>query len=155
MNDGKDITEAKFKANWPWQRLPTEYFKCEEPWAGHYSGSILEVLFMLDTTTKAKFNNHDPFATFRKNNAPAIEPAVMGKKFNNVEQQCKAALAGAFLISIGYHSAIEVKPTMWAFLGKPMPKIFSRFAPIGDCDKTATDDIVKLFESCTMKTPKN
>ena len=151
MNDGSNLdVDEKFKADWPWQTLPQEYFQCAEPWAGHYSGSILEVLFMLDTTTKTKFNNHDPFATFKKNGvAPAI-PSDIGKKFDNPEQECKAALAGAFLISIGYHSAIEVKPTMWAFLGKEMPKIFSRKEHT-NCDLSATDDIVELFKKCTEK----
>jgi len=142
LNDGTDLDNT-FKANWPWQTLPEEYFSCAEPWAGHYSGSILEVLFMLDTTTKTKFGKNDPFATFFKQ----AEPQDQNLKFNSTVQRCKAALAGAFLISIGYHSAIEVKPTMWKFLGLPMPNIFSRTNRV--CDKNATKDIIALFKECT------
>ena len=150
LNDGTNLDNT-FKANWPWQTLPKEYFTCAEPWAGHYSGSILEVLFMLDTLTKTKFSENDPFATFKINGVEPVNPTGT-LKFDSDDQKCKAALAGAFLISIGYHSAIEVKPTIWKFLGKPMPKIFSRSKP-ENCDANATDDIVALFKFCTATLP--
>jgi len=151
LNKGDNITSS-YKANWPWQKIPKEYFNCAEPWAGHYSGSILEVLLMLDIVSQTVDNDdtmtpHEPFATFDVNKKPK-EPADLKKKFDHKGQKCKAALAGAFLISIGYHSAIEIKPTIWAFLGKKMPKILSRFEP-ENCDLTSSDSIVKLFKSCT------
>ena len=109
------VDKSGFSAIWPWQLIPKKYMEnCPEPWAGHYSGSIVEVLFDLDlfSKTNTSVGGDDPLKSFE------------GKSMlDNENRRCKAALAGAFLISIGYHSAIEVKPTIWAYLGKDMPKI--------------------------------
>lgn len=137
-----------FTASWPWQMIPNKYLTdCAEPWSGHYSGSIVELLFTLDLFTKANTSvGDDPMKSFKQNTM-----------LDNENRRCKAALAGAFLISIGYHSAIEVKPTIWAYLGRgnigENPKIFSLANP--NCDTSATDDLVALMKGCTEKKINN
>ena len=144
-----NVSDENFSAKWPWQKIPKVYMeKCKEPWAGHYSGSIVEVLFTLDLLV-AKSEIHDsPLRSFNTT-AETWEK----NQWNNPTRRCKAALAGAFLISIGYHSAIEVKPTMWAYLGRGQvginPKIFSMSQQT--CDTKATSDIFKLMDDCTAK----
>lgn len=163
-----DKTDSSgFQASWPWQTIPKNYMdNCKEPWAGHYSGSILEVLFMLDFFTKASntLGRDHPMRSWQpaqySSHAKLATPAcktlfndvnkIPHHKNENKWRVCKGALAGAFLISIGYHSAIEVKPTIWAFLGRTAPKIFTNDSPTGDCDTSATNDMVRLMESCTQ-----
>jgi len=148
FKDGDVVDTSGFSANWPWQLLPQEYFQCKEPWAGHYSGSIVEVLFTLDLLTKANssLGNDLPMKSYDETSM-----------LDNVNRRCKAALAGAFLISVGYHSAIEIKPTIWAYLGRgaigKVPEIFSlRGKPESQkkCDTNATRDITHLMVGCTI-----
>jgi hypothetical protein len=134
--------DSGFSAKWPWQMIPKNYLtKCKEPWAGHYSGSIVEVLFMLDQFTKADqaIGRDDPLKSF----------VETGGLLNNKYRRCKGALAASFLISIGYHSAIEVKPTIWMYLGHPKPKIFTNDSAPADCDTNSTRDIVGLMTECS------
>jgi len=136
----KNVDDSGFSAKWPWQLIPKAYLtKCKEPWAGHYSGSIVEVLFMLDLFTRLKFGKDHPLVSF----------TTSGGMLNNKERRCKGALAGAFLISIGYHSAIEVKPTIWMYLGFQKPSIFTADSTPAACDTHATPDMVKLMTDCT------
>jgi len=140
LTQGTDA--SGFSAKWPWQMIPKKYLTtCEEPWAGHYSGSIVEVLFMLDMFTKADqaIGRDDPLKSF----------VETGGLLNNKYRRCKAALAASFLISIGYHSAIEVKPTIWMYLGHAKPKIFTNDSAAGDCDTKSTSDIVGLMSECS------
>lgn len=166
--DGLDGNRDGFKAKWPWQLIPEIYMKeCAEPWAGHYSGSILEVLFMLDVTTKAnnELGKDHPMRSWQPDEYltdPRLKSQKCKDMFNNIDiighdklasthRKCKAALAGAFLISIGYHSAVEVRPTIWAFLNlgkiKQDPQIFSMGNQV--CDTVATEKMVQLMQSCT------
>ena len=73
------------------------------------------------------------------------------KPLDTDARRCKAALGAAFLLSVGYHSAIEVKPTIWAYLGRGQvgvnPEIFSMNNQ--KCDTSATHDIVELMTQCT------
>jgi len=135
-----DKDNSGWTAGWPWQTLPQEYFDCKEVWSGHYSGSILEILFMLDMFTKSNgdVGGDDPMKSFDEQTM-----------LETPSRKCKAALAGAFLIAIGYHSAIEVKPTIWLYLGKQKPPIFS----IADqqCDMMATTHMENLMKSCTAR----
>jgi len=140
LSQGTD--DSGFSAHWPWQTIPKKYMEtCQEPWAGHYSGSIVEILYMLDMFTKADqtIGRDEPLRSFNES----------GGLLNNPYRRCKAALAASFLISIGYHSAIEVKPTIWMYLGYPMPKIFTFDSTAIDCDTNSTRDIVKLMTDCT------
>jgi len=61
------VDKSGFSAIWPWQLIPKKYMEnCPEPWAGHYSGSIVEVLFDLDLFTKANSSvgGDDPLKSF-------------------------------------------------------------------------------------------
>lgn len=150
-----------FKAIWPWQMIPGAYMdNCVEPWAGHYSGSIVEVLYMMDYFTKEesehpmrswnKFVNsiQNPVCQQKLLSAnPAIPAAQLQQKVQ--ERRCKAALAASFLISLGYHSAIEIKPTIWMYLEQTPPSIFTMASTTAQCDITATQDIVTLMRECT------
>jgi hypothetical protein len=143
--------DSDFKASWPWQLLPEVYMKkCAEPWAGHYSGSIVEILFSLDLFTQIDPIGQDiPLLSFGQSNNPT------NKQLDTDARKCKAALGAAFLLSVGYHSAIEVKPTIWAYLGRgeigKKPEIFSMNNQI--CDVSATQDIVELMKNCTATAP--
>ena len=140
----KTTDNSGFSASWPWQLIPKKYMTdCQEPWAGHYSGSIVEILFTLDLFTKANTSfGDDPLKSFNSKTM-----------LDSENRRCKAALSAAFLLSIGYHSAIEVKPTIWAYLGRgdigKNPEIFSMGNP--KCDTSATTDIVALMTGCTNK----
>merc|ERR1711957_747400 len=110
-------------------------------------GDVVDVLFMLDllTKTKRELGNDSPMKSY--------DETTM---LDDESRRCKAALAGSFLISIGYHSAIEVKPTIWAYLGKGAigvePKIFSLRGPPSlqrQCDLNATRDMNPLIKGCT------
>jgi len=150
--------------------IPVEYMdKCAEPWAGHYSGSIVEVLYMMDFFTKTTGDKDHPMWSWK---ASEYNKHMIwtGKdecktKFNSLhaslntqetnERKCKAALAGAFLISLGYHSAIEVKPTIWAYLQRGQikvdPKIFNRAQDEKACDINASKDMIALMKECTAQ----
>ena len=164
LSTGPDGTN--FNAEWPWQTLPEDYLNnCQEPWAGHYSGSIVELLFMIDLFTRdSKIVGGDsPFKSFRKQSRrdffkdpfsfirSPFKFFTSRRRLNAKVRRCKAALSAAFLLSIGYHAAIEVKPTIWAYLGRgnigENPKIFSMKNQV--CDVHATDDIVNLMRECT------
>jgi len=124
------------KAKWPYQAVPTTFMKnCNEPWAGHYSGSMGEILFMIDLMTGVE------------------NPAENGRESPN--RKCKAALASAFLISIGYHTAMEVKPMVEVYLDKS--KTAADFANNKrvdakngrKCDETSTEYMTKLMAECS------
>lgn len=151
-----NLKNGDFKAKWPWQTIPEKYLKkCKEPWAGHYSGSIVEVLFGLDIFTKTNSDfGHDPalsFDFFRTDKANADIIKDMKNELDSPYRKCKGALAAAFLIAIGYHSAIEVKPTVWLYLGLPKPPIFNNASPTTECDTKATSDMVKLMDDCNAE----
>lgn len=160
--NGKDIMKFKERSNilstkvdgsgwsgsWPWQMMPEAYLKnCAEPFAGHYSGSIVEILFVLDllTETDKDLGKDEPLKSYVFEGHPA------GADLDSDIRKCKAAIGAAFLLSVGYHSAIEVKPTIWGYLGKgeigKNPQIFS--LDNQKCDVSATDDIVNLMKGCT------
>jgi len=75
---------------WPLQTVPMKlYTACpEEPWAGHFSGSLYEILLMLDLLT-------------------AQDPTQAATPTNKVDRDAKAAIASAFLVATGMHTAIE------------------------------------------------
>ena len=94
------------KCKWPWQTVPsTTIDNCNnEPWAGHLSGSIVEVFYVFDLLT-----GEDPLKSFG---------SVSLSNLQNKQRDVKAALAAAFLVGLGYHSAVEVEITVRAYLGK-------------------------------------
>ena len=94
---------------WPWQTIPKKLpeFCKDEPWAGHFSGSLYELILMLQTFV------YDP---------------VNGKwdAQRDVETEKKeiaAALSSAFLIGLGMHTAVEVALPVKRYLGVTIPNI--------------------------------
>jgi hypothetical protein len=76
---------------WPWQTVPDKLKKyCAiEPWAGHFSGSFYELVFMLEF-----------FGSIKGKDIPkTIDEKVTDKAI---------AWSSAFLIATGMHSSIEV-----------------------------------------------
>jgi hypothetical protein len=76
---------------WPWQTVPDKLKKyCDkEPWAGHFSGSFYELVFMLEF-----------FGSIKGKDIPKeIDKKVTDKAI---------AWSSAFLIATGMHSSIEV-----------------------------------------------
>ncbi len=76
--------------SWPWQTVRKSLidFCPKEPWAGHFSGSLYELILMLEI-----FDRESPTAD--------TEPSSDKKK-------TYSAIASAFLIATGMHSAVEV-----------------------------------------------
>lgn len=88
---------------WPYQCVPTNFItSCPlEPWAGHYSGSIGEMLFGLDLLRTTNYETKNPVINL----------------VHNESRECVAAFAAATIVGLGYHSAIEVKPAIDLYLG--------------------------------------
>lgn len=83
--------EKKLPAiGWPWQTIIKRLidFCPNEPWAGHFSGSLYELILMLEL-----FDRTDPKST--------TEPSLEKKNIY-------AGIASAFLLATGMHSAVEV-----------------------------------------------
>jgi hypothetical protein len=102
LNVGAEVdTELKITAEkklphigWPWQTVPkTLVDYCpDEPWAGHFSGSLYELIFMLEL-----FDKREPNIQNLKN---LSTPKVKKKIY--------AAIASSFLVATGMHSAVEI-----------------------------------------------
>jgi hypothetical protein len=101
-----------FALKWPWQQVPKILVdSCKaEPFAGHYSGSIIEIITLIDILTGESYDTIRKYANAKINTAK--DPSL-----NTPARREKAAFASAFIIGLGYHSAIEVLPTVAAYLG--------------------------------------
>jgi hypothetical protein len=110
-NIDDEIKEAKNKekikaAKWPKQLIKFERIKSsKEPWAGHMSSSILELLFVFDLIT-----GNDPLISYKEKEDSKI--------LETTERKARAAISSAFLIGIGYHSALEVYEVVSTYLGR-------------------------------------
>ena len=112
MNVGEAVdTELNLKANeklplisWPWQTVPKKLvtFCPEEPWAGHFSGSLYELILMIEL-----FDRADP-----KTETQA----------NENKKKIYAGTASAFLVSTGMHSAVELVYVVKNYLGVTINK---------------------------------
>lgn len=93
---------------WPMQTVPSilTAFCPDEPWAGHFSGSLYEILLMLDILI-----GKDPNA-----NIVATDKKEMS------ERRAIAAIAGGFLVATGMHSSVEVIYVIKNYLGNPVKK---------------------------------
>ena len=118
------------KIAWPLQTVPKSIIdKCkDEPFAGHFSGSLYEVLLMLDVLTGA-----NPL------------PEAKGTD----DRKAKAAIAAAALIATGFHSAVEINFVIRRYLGiKELtnPKQIIIDSTDEWC-KDASKEIIELIES--------
>ena len=95
------------KIGWPWQTVPKKLVEgCpNEPWAGHYSGSLYEILLMLDLTTDTE--------PIKK-----IDISTKEGKVEIKDREVKAAIAAGFLIATGMHSAVEERFVIGEYLGQ-------------------------------------
>ena len=105
MDEANHITEHTLPAlAWPWQTVPEKLPKyCpDEPWAGHFSGSLYELILMLELFDRA--------------NPSTPEVASPEKK------KIYAGLASSFLVSTGMHTAVELNYVVKNYLGTPIAK---------------------------------
>lgn len=108
---------------WPLQTVPKKLIdSCkDEAWAGHFSGSAYELLHIFDVLTK--------------------KDSTAEVKAGDDDRRTKAALASAFLIATGFHSAVEINYSMQNYYNG---KIFKSISDSGVCS-TATAEITKLI----------
>jgi len=79
-----------------------------EPWAGHMSGSPAEILHVWDAMT-----GEDPLMSYLDSNSyESISQLISPKR------TAKAAGASAFLVALGYHSAMECVEGTFGYLGQ-------------------------------------
>jgi hypothetical protein len=144
--------EKPYCTSWPWQTVPQVFInKCpKEPFAGHFSGSTGEILMTLDILTSDNENsdlaNSAHLGDFNY---------YYGKDKDSEEykyRRCKAAIGAAGLVSIGYHSAIEVYPAVRMYLGLDTKLVYSLPICKDGQGGEYTDEISKLFEECTAQT---
>jgi len=92
----KDIAKDKQlpPIGWFWQLVPKKLVdKCaDEPWAGHFSGSLYELILMIQTFNKEAKPNSD-------------------------QKKMYAGIASSFLIATGMHTAVEVVYVVKNYLG--------------------------------------
>lgn len=106
---------------WPFQTVPEALVSLcpEEPWAGHFSGSLYECILMLDLLT-------------------GTDPTVKADKTNMTDRVNKGAICAGFLVATGMHSAAEEAYVLKDLLGEQLPAI-------NDSCKGATDYVVNNF----------
>ena len=163
ITDEKELIPA---TKWPYQTLlPSTMDSCkEEPWAGHYSGSINEVLMIFDWLTYVSSNDENlahPLMSFELNEKEKdtkslkeiqnfVLPDYKNLKLNDAKREARAALSAAFLVGGGYHTANEVYFTVKKYLGdKSLAGIF-----VASCDPSSTDNLSKLFGKYTKSKKK-
>jgi len=139
---------------WPWQTVSKAVMdSCPaEPWAGHYSGSVVEILMIFDLFNYiSKADSHDahPLASYDYTQADfPVKPVYDSKRMNSASRRARAALASAYLISNGMHSANEVAFSVKLYLGLIQKNSKDRKAK---CDTAATVDISSLMTEATAK----
>jgi len=130
------LTSRFPKIGWPWQTCPSSLLDdrnggcSEEPWAGLYSGSLYEIMLMLDLLS-------------------GVSPSEKAQDSNKKHKRAVAATAAGFLIATGMHSAAEEAYVIKQYLGelKPLETIS------GSC-KGATDYVSALIQEHVATTKK-
>ena len=91
-------------AVWPMQTVPMAFLEkgvCkDEPYAGYFSGTVGEVLVM------GEWALGHSVKSFLKVKPAASDAATI------LNRRCISALGSSFLLDIGYHTAIEVRPSI-------------------------------------------
>lgn len=120
---------------WPLQTVKKKLIDTcpQEPWTGHFSGSLYEVMFMLDLLSG------DDHLEFKENE----------------ERKAKAAIAAGMLVATGFHSAVEEVFVVKKYLGliKPDTRINTETNKDDYC-KDATKYMSDLFAQFTKKSKK-
>jgi hypothetical protein len=103
-----DIDDRMPKTTWSVGTIEEVRLNVLEPWAGHMSGSPSEILHVWDAVT-----GEDPLKSFVDN----ISYETI-KLLKSPQRAAKAAGASAFLVALGYHSAMECIEGTFAYLGQ-------------------------------------
>jgi hypothetical protein len=108
--------------SWPWQTVPkVRMDNCNnEPFGGHFSGSILEALWILDLVTY-DHSKENQESTIHQDPISWVQGYGL-TGFATPERKAKAALAASFFLSSGMHTAVEVSITIRAYLGQEAVK---------------------------------
>ena len=88
--------------------------KTKEPWAGHMSGSPAEILHTWDVLL-----NIDPTLAYKDNLNENLNNWLI---LSTEERLARAAGAAGFLVSMGYHSAMECVEGIFNYLGQNLRK---------------------------------
>jgi hypothetical protein len=101
--NGSEVDLSPLVAVWPMQTVPMAFLEkgvCQdEPYAGYFSGTVGEVLVM------GEWALGHSVKSFLK-----VKPA--GDAATILNRRCISALGSSFLLDIGYHTAIEVQPSI-------------------------------------------
>jgi len=118
---------------WPWQTVPKKLidFCPDEPWAGHFSGSLYELILMLEL-----FNRSSP----KVDETPDLDI-----------KKLYAGTSSAFLVSTGMHSAVELVYVVKNYLGTNINK--SKIMTADVCTN-ATTYISSLISGISNKKKK-
>lgn len=144
-----NLGNVDLKAKYTAEFLPNIFFeKCKtEPLTGHYSGTVFVTLFMFDLFLEQE-------STYSETSAIEISTTLIKSTkaiISDNSRVCRAALAAAELIAVGYHSAVEIKPVLWMYIGNSPPKTALIDLNKDNCDDKATEDITDVIENCTKK----
>jgi len=130
---GNEISPTK----WPLMGIDEKRLKSTlEPWVGHMSGSPTEILFAWDL-----FIRENPLISYASLEAmPSILHAP--------ERRARAFITAAFLISMGYHSALEVVEGTFAYLGDDLRHggIIELDSDAGYSEKLKDGGATEIFE---------
>lgn len=153
-----NLGQPDLKATYTWETLLKTYFdisKCKtEPFTAHYSGTVFVTLIafdlLMEKVEEFQTTSAIELSTSLSKNTEEKEKELVGHE----SRLCRAALAAAELLAIGYHSALEVKPVIWMYLGKNPPKTALVDPATTKCDEKSTEDITGIIASCTAKAKK-
>jgi len=99
------VDDTPMQASWPYQTVPMAFLEdgvCgNEPWAGYFSGTVGEIILMGEWTQNQTVKQ------------TLLPPVTDADKHN---RRCNAALGASFLIDLGMHSAVEVRPAIKRYL---------------------------------------
>jgi len=122
---------------WPWQTVPKSLvdFCPDEPWAGHFSGSLYELILMLDLFDRKA-------DAIKVTSRPTLE-----------QKKIYAAIASSFLVATGMHSAVELVYVVKNYLGEPVPNIMDKPKVCQGASKYIADLIDGLTPVNSSNTP--
>jgi hypothetical protein len=127
MDTSNQVTEHALPGiSWPLQTVPKKLVNyCpDEPWAGHFSGSLYELIFMLEL--------------FDRPADKLKEPATLTPE----KKKIYAGLASSFLIALGMHTAVELNYVVKNYLGDGPDKVVNKtelLDKVKNCDNVSQD----------------
>lgn len=149
-----NLGQPDLKAKYTWETVKATYLpNCKtEPFTAHYSGTVFVTLIAFDLLME-KVDKFKPTSAIEISTSLRVTDADKAAR-GDQSRICRAALAAAELLAIGYHSALEVKPVIWMYIGKNEAKTALVDPATTKCDDKATEDITGIIASCTAKGKK-